>query len=206
MVFGRSPIVNNLISWGAYLVAVILMICNICFSMTYFLSGAPNPSALQWWGSLTASLFMSGYEAIMLGVLTTPVAWFYLIKVPTFIERFPNPEGKKVIRFLSVVFLILSVILLAVVYYMDWSTTFGGLGATDAVVASFLATCLVIGSEVLFIGGNICAWLAFLGTKQEEEAREEIEGKKVYETTHYNGSAHAPTNNSKSTSSKSKEA
>ncbi|NEO34715.1 MAG: hypothetical protein F6K36_30885, partial [Symploca sp. SIO3C6] len=90
MIFGRSPFVNNSISWGSYAVGLILMICNICFSMSYFLNGMPNPqepSPLQWWGSLTASLFMSGYEAIMLGVLTTPIAWNYLVEIPSFIKR-----------------------------------------------------------------------------------------------------------------------
>ncbi|NEP00573.1 MAG: hypothetical protein F6K58_18250 [Symploca sp. SIO2E9] len=88
--------------------------------MTYFLNGMPNPqepSALQWWGSLTASLFMSGYEAIMLGVLTTPIAWNYLVEIPSFIKKFPNREGQKLIRFGSTTFSVLCFVLLCVVYY-----------------------------------------------------------------------------------------
>lgn len=188
MIFGRSPAVNNSISWGSYIVGLILMTCNICFSMTYFLNGMPNPedpSALQWWGSLTASLFMSGYEAIMLGVLTTPIAWYYLIKIPNFINQFPNREAQKMIRFGSTTFSVLCSILLCVVYYIDWSTTYGGINMSDEVVNSFLATSLVVGSEVLFIGGNVCAWLAYLSRKQEDETKKEIE------SIHFNGSAHA---------------
>jgi hypothetical protein len=184
------------------------MVVNIYYSQRYFhylLVGSPeeNLDTLMWWSTWAISGGMGAYEAVCIGILTTPIAWNFMFSIPQRLERIRNESQKQVANWALMIVLILACIACVAVYLVDFSTTFGGLTAYRAgedieTLKSgffFLTLGLVFGSEVMFIGGNLTLWLALIGQAQtarmKKTMQQEIDDANGGHPV-FNGSAHAP--------------
>ena len=210
---GRSPLLNRLIGIACYLFGTVIMIVNIYYSQRYFhylLVGNPDETldSLMWWSTWAIAGGMGAYEAVCIGLITTPIAWNFMFSLPQRLERIRNASQKQVANWALIIILILATIACVAVYIVDFSTTFGGLTAYRAEEDlenmksgfSFLTMGLVFGSEVMFVGGNLCLWLALIGAAQTsrmkktmEQEIQDVQGEHVL----FNGSAHAPVRNNR---------
>ncbi|NER52311.1 MAG: hypothetical protein F6J92_37865 [Symploca sp. SIO1A3] len=202
-IIGRAPIVNSGVGGACYFVGVTIMVSNICFSQRYFHAVmAPNGgelTSLQWWASWGISVAMGLFEAAMIGFATTPVAWGVIFSVPKRLNNIIDDNQRQVAKAAAVTCTGLLGVAVAAVYLVDYRTTYGGLGISDKTAAMFLASCLVAGSEVLFLAGNACQWFALISRAETADLKnklnQEIKSAQAEEartTAQFNGSAHAP--------------
>lgn len=179
------------------------MISNICFSQRFFdATMTPNGgelTSLQWWASWGISVAMGLFEAAMIGFATTPVAWGVIFSVPKKLNNIIDENQRQVATTAARISVVALGIAVCAVYYVDFHTTYGGLGISDKTSALFLASCLVVGSEVLFLAGNACQWFALISRAETADLKvklqQELKAAKAAEeqdVAKYNGSAHAP--------------
>lgn len=162
MIFGRSPAVNRAISVCSYLVGFGISLINIVYSKTYFDSFLEVENSLQFYTVWAIAASMGLYEAFCIGLCTTPVAWGVIFSIPQSIAKIQNENQRKVAMYASGALAVMLALFCCVVYWVDYTTTIGGLGMGDILPARFLAGCLVFGSEVMFLAGNALAWLALI--------------------------------------------
>lgn len=175
MIFGRSPGVNRAVSLGCYGVGVIIMSTNMVYTQRYFNQSLGAGGDLQFyttWGIATA---IGLYEAFLLGVCTTPVAWGHLFAIPKRIADIQEPQQRKIAQYGAGALAAALIIFGLIVYWVDYTTTIGGLGLGDTLPARFLAWSLVVGSEVMFLAGNTLAWLALIGAATSKETKEKYQ-------------------------------
>ncbi|MGB3761275.1 MAG: hypothetical protein WBA07_33690 [Rivularia sp. (in: cyanobacteria)] len=114
---------------------------------------------------------MGLYEAFCIGLLTTPLAWGVIFSIPNSLAKIQNEMQRKTAIYASGALAAALLLFCVLVYWVDYTTTIGGLGMGDILPARFLAGCLVFGSEVMFLAGNALAWLALIskaGTEAEK--------------------------------------
>lgn len=163
MIFGRSPAVNRSISVCCYLVGVTITFINVIYTQKYFDDYLNTGADLQFWTVWAISSAIGLYEAFCIGVMTTPPAWGIIFSVPKSLAAIQDESQKKIATCASVALTIFLAIFCCIVYYVDFITTIGGLGMGNVMAARFLASCLVFGSEVMYLAGNALAWLALIG-------------------------------------------
>lgn len=163
MIFGRSPAVNRAISVCSYVVGFGISVINIVYSRTYFDTFLEVDNTLQWYTVWAIATSMGLYEAFCIGLCTTPVAWGLIFSIPKTIANIQDENQRKIAMYASGGLAVSLAIFCVIVYWVDYTTTIGGLGMGDILPARFLAACLVFGSEVMFLAGNSLAWLALLG-------------------------------------------
>lgn len=210
--FGRSPIVNRIIGMSCYIFGLIIMVVNIYYSQRYFhflIAGAEDAKidGLMWISTWAISGGMGAYEAVCIGMLTTPIAWTFMFNMPQRLERIQNHNQRQFAQWVIIGALIMGIAACIAVYVVDFSTTLGGLTAyrtaeeLENVISGFwfLTLGLVFGSEIMFVGGNITLWMALISQAQTARVKktmqteiEEVEGGGT-QTTRFNGSAHAQT-------------
>ena len=163
MIFGRAPSVNRAISVCCYLVGIAITLINIIYTQKYFDNFLSTQADLQFWTVWAISAAIGLYEAFCIGICTTPPAWGIIFSIPKSLASIQNESQKKIATGASIALVIFLAIFCCVVYYVDFVTTIGGLGMSDVMAARFLASCLVFGSEVMYLAGNSLAWLALIG-------------------------------------------
>lgn len=208
---GRSPIVNRMIGAACYIFGLIIMVVNIYYSQRYFhylIAGSEEATidGLMWISTWAIAGGMGAYEAVCIGLLTTPIAWSFMFNMPARLERIQNHNQRQFAHWVIIASLILGIAACIAVYVVDFSTTLGGLTAyrppeeVEQVRSGFvfLTLGLVFGSEIMFVGGNITLWMALIGQAQTARTKktmqteiEEVHGG-ASGTAHFNGSAHAP--------------
>lgn len=177
MIFGRAPAVNRAISVSCYLVGVSITLINVIYTKMYFDEFLQTGPDLQFWTVWAISAAIGLYEAFCIGILTTPPAWGIIFSIPKSLASIQNESQKKIATIASVALTVFLAIFCCIVYYVDFVTTIGGLGMGDIVAARFLASCLVFGSEVMYLAGNSLAWLALIGKAgiaQDKKKYEEV--------------------------------
>jgi hypothetical protein len=177
MIFGRSPAVNRAISVCCYLAGFTVSVINIIYSRTYFESFWGTSTDLAWWTGWVIAAVMGLYEAFCIGLLTTPLAWGVIFSIPTTLAKIQNEMQRKTAIYASGALAAGLLLFCVLVYWVDYTTTIGGLGMGDILPARFLAGCLVFGSEVMFLAGNALAWLALIskaGTEAEKKKYQDV--------------------------------
>lgn len=175
MIFGRSPAVNKAVSFGCYGIGVLIMTSNMVYTQRYFDRSLSSGGDLQFYVTWGTAAGISLYEAFLLGICTTPVAWGHLFGVPKKIAAIQEPAQRKAAIWGASGLAVCLILFGLIVYWVDYSTTIGGLGLGDTVPARFLAWSLVIGSEVLFLAGNTLAWLSLFGAAANSETKNKLE-------------------------------
>lgn len=175
MIFGRSPGVNKAVSLGCYVIGVLIMTTNMVYTQRYFNQALQAKGDLQFYTTWGISTGIGLYEAFLLGVGTTPVAWGHLFAVPKKIADIQEPQQRKLAQYGAGGLAAALIIFGLIVYWVDYTTTIGGLGLGDILPARFLAWSLVIGSEIMFLAGNTLAWLALIGAATSKETKEKYQ-------------------------------
>ncbi|MEM7422062.1 MAG: hypothetical protein AAF364_20475, partial [Pseudomonadota bacterium] len=177
MIFGRSPAVNRAISVCSYLAGFAVSVVNVVYTKLYFESFlARQDTSLIWWTVWLIASVMGLYEAFCIGLLTTPIAWGVIFSIPSSLAKIQNEMQRKIAVYASGALATALLLFCVLVYWIDYTTTIGGLGMGDTLSARFLAGCLVFGSEVMFLAGNALAWLALIskaGTEKEKKKYED---------------------------------
>lgn len=177
MIFGRSPAVNRTTSIFCYVVGVLITCINVVYTQRYFDSYLDTGGDLQFWTVWAISTAIGLYEAFCIGVCTTPPAWGVIFSIPKSLASIQNESQRKIATYASITVTVFLAIFCCIVYYVDYTTTIGGLGMGDILAARFLASCLVFGSEVMYLAGNALAWLALIGKAgitQEKKKYEDL--------------------------------
>ncbi|MEM7554092.1 MAG: hypothetical protein AAF378_08325 [Cyanobacteria bacterium P01_A01_bin.84] len=175
MIFGRSPAVNRATSVCCYIIGFSITLINIVYTKAYFDSFLKSGGDLQFWTVWAISAAMGLYEAFCIGLCTTPVAWGIIFSVPQSLTKIQNETQRKIAIYASAALAVFLAIFCCIVYWVDYTTTIGGLGMGDILPARFLAACLVFGSEVMFLAGNALAWLALIGKAGESKEKQKFQ-------------------------------
>lgn len=176
IIFGRAPIINKSAAIACYFAGFIIMSVNIIYSKAYFHSALGGKDTdLMWWTTWAVAAAMGLYEAVCLGLLTTPSAHGFLFSIPRKIATIQDENQRQISKWGAFGLAMVLGILCVVVYYVDFTTTIGGLGIGDILAARFMAGCLVFGSEVMFIGGNALMWLALVSEAESADVKKRLE-------------------------------
>ena len=171
MIFGRSPAVNRAISVCSYLAGIFISVINVIYTRNYFGSFWTTENSLIWWTSWLIATVMGLYEAFCIGLLTTPIAWGLIFTIPSHLAKIQNENQRKIAMYASGALAGALLLFCVLVYWVDYTTTIGGLGMGNILPARFLAGCLVFGSEVMFLAGNALAWLALISKATTEKEK-----------------------------------
>lgn len=175
MIFGRAPAVNRSISVCCYFVGILITLINIVYTQAYFDDYLNAGNDLQFWTVWSISAGIGLYEAFCVGICTTPPAWSLIFSIPKSLASIQDDTQKKIAIYASGLLVVFLIIFCCIVYYVDFVTTMGGLGMGDIMPARFLASCLVFGSEVMYLSGNALAWLALIGKASTLKERRKYE-------------------------------